>query len=129
MEAKNKIKVLLIEDDALIADMYKTRLGEEGFAVVNTAIGSEALKLAHETKPQIILLDVILPELDGFSILRELKSDDDTKNIPVMLLTNLGQDSDMAKGKDLGAVAYLVKANFTPSQIVEEINKVINNKQ
>ncbi len=122
---KNQARILLIEDDPLILDMYKTRLEEEGFTVLATAVGTEGLSLAEKEKPDIILLDIILPELDGFSILNTLKNKNVTKKIPVLLLTNLGQDSDIAKGKTLGAQEYLVKANFTPTQIVEEIKKVL----
>ncbi|MFA6428861.1 MAG: response regulator [Candidatus Buchananbacteria bacterium] len=122
---KELIKILLVEDDQLIADMYQARLTEEGFKVFWTAIGSEGLKIAATEQPDIVLLDVILPEMDGFTILNELKAKADTKNIPVVLLTNLGQDSDLTKGKQLGAQEYLVKASFTPTQIVEEIKKVL----
>ena len=127
-DKKEAIKVLLVEDDKLIADMYQTRLTEEGFSVTQTAIGSEGLQLAAKELPDIVLLDVILPEMDGFSILNALKKNQATRDIPVLLLTNLGQETDVAKGKGLGAQEYLVKANFTPTQIVSEIKKVLKIK-
>jgi DNA-binding response OmpR family regulator len=121
-----KIKVLLVEDDAMIIDMYLMRFQEEGYEVFHTDKGSEALEIAEHQKPDIALLDVMLPEIDGFTILRELKSNDKTKNIPVLMLTNLGQESDQDKGEELGAEGYFIKAQHTPTEIMEKIKGIIN---
>lgn len=123
--AENKLKVLLVEDESMIVDMYKMRLEGDGFEVLVTDKGSEAIEMAKKDKPDIILLDVILPETDGFSILQNLKSDSKTKNIPVMMLTNLGQESDKEKGGQLGAVEYFIKSQHTPADVLSAVKRII----
>ena|SRR3989344_1238299 len=123
-----KIKALLVEDDQLILEMYKARMANEGWEVFTTDRGSEALQLAKEQKPDIILLDVILPETDGFSILKELKAENLTKNIPVLMLTNLGQESDQHRGKDLGVAGYFIKSQHTPADIITKIENLVAHK-
>lgn len=118
-----KSKVLLVEDEKMLADMYATKFSMEGYQIVNAYDGKEGLEAAKREKPHIILLDIIMPKLDGFAVLKELKDDESTKNIPVILLTNLGQESDVKKGKDLGADDYFVKANHSPQEIVELVKK------
>ena len=126
--ASDKIKVLLVEDDAMIVDIYKLRLESEGYEVTVTEKGSEALELAKSQKPAIILLDIMLPETDGFSILKTLKDDVDLKSIPVILLTNLSQESDHKKGLEYGAQEYLVKSQNTPAEVIQKVQKLINNE-
>ena len=123
-----KKKILLIEDDPMIVEMYKMRLEDEGFEVLITDRGSEALELAAKQKPEAILLDIILPEVDGFSILQNLKANTDTKDIAVLLLTNLGQESDQEKGRQFGADDYFVKSQHTPADIIQKVNSIIINK-
>lgn len=120
-----KTKVLLVDDDQMIVDMYKLRLEQEGYEVLVTDKGSEAIRLAGEALPDIVLLDIILPEIDGFSILKSIKGEAATKKIPVLLLTNLSQESDQAKGKELGADGYFVKSQHTPSDMLYEMRKII----
>ena len=127
MEGK-KGKILLVEDDQMIVEMYKLRLEADGFEVVVTDKGSRALELAQQERFNIILLDVILPETDGFSILQGLKSEEKTKNIPVLLLTNLGQESDKDKGIQLGAADYFVKSQHTPAEVLSKINELLLSK-
>lgn len=121
-----KIKVLLVEDDAMIIQMYKTRMDSEGWEVFSTDRGSEALKIAKEKKPDIILLDIILPEIDGFTILKELRKDSDTKKIPVLMLTNLGQESDQNRGKEMGVDGYFIKSQHTPGDVIVKIESLIS---
>lgn len=121
-------KILLVEDDPMIVEMYKMRFEEEGFEVLVTDRGSEALEIASQQRPIAVLLDVILPEIDGFSILQNLKSSPDTRDIPVMLLTNLGQESDQEKGRQLGVADYFVKSQHTPADIIQRVNSIIINK-
>ncbi len=123
--ADKKTLVLLVEDEQMIVDLYRLRFDEAGYEVLVTDKGSDALVLADKKKPDIILLDIILPEIDGFGILRELKSKTSTKKIPVLLLTNLSQETDRQKGSDLGADGYLVKAEHTPAEVVNEIKKIL----
>jgi len=121
----NKKKILIVEDDQAISAMYKTKLESEGYEILTAGSGGEALEIAKEKQLDLILLDIILPQLDGFSVLKEVKSGQKNKNTPVIMLTNLGTDEDRQKGKELGAADYLVKANLTPAQISEKIKKYL----
>lgn len=123
--AASKIHVLLVEDDAFLANIYKTKFEMEGFKVSSSEDGESGLKDAKKKKPDIILLDILLPKMDGFAVLQELKKDDSVKKIPVILLTNLGQKDDVEKGLELGAADYLIKAHFKPSETVEKVKKVL----
>lgn len=118
-------KVLVVEDDKMILDMYTLKFAQEGYKVVQAENGKDGLAMAKKESPDIILLDIILPQMDGFTVLKKLKSDSSTKNMPVVLLTNLGQDGDVKKGLELGAVDYLIKANYTPSQVVEKVKSLL----
>jgi len=120
-----KGKILLVEDDSMIVEMYKLRFEEEGYEVLVTEKGSEALALVEQQKPDIILLDIILPEIDGFAVLQTLKADSANKDIPVLLLTNLGQESDKEKGINLGATDYFIKSKHTPTDIIQKIKEII----
>lgn len=122
---KKPTKVLLVEDDKMILDMYTLKFAQEGYKVFQAENGKDGLVMAKKETPDIILLDIILPQMDGFSVLKKLKSDASTKNMPVVLLTNLGQDGDVKKGLDLGAIDYLIKANYTPSQVVEKVKSLL----
>ncbi len=117
---KNK-KVLIVEDEESLAQMYQTKFEHEGYEVVVATDGSEGVIKANDEKPDIILLDIILPKKDGFMVLKELKAGKTTADIKVIMLTNLGQDEDVVKGKKLGAIDYLVKANLTPAQLVDKV--------
>lgn len=123
--AKAKIKVLIVEDDPTLAEMYGTKFTSEGFEVVHAADGVEGLAMAKSKKPEAILLDVMMPKMDGFAVLKEIKADKTLKKIPVVMLTNLGQEEDIKKGKDLGADDYFVKANQTPAEIVAKVKALI----
>lgn len=124
--ANKKIKILLIEDDPFLLSMYVTKFEMENFNVITAQDGDKGLKLAVRETPDIILLDLILPEKDGFEVLKGLMADEKLKNIPVILLTNLSQKEDIDRGLELGANDYLIKAHFTPSEVVEKVKKVLN---
>lgn len=128
MATTEKINVLLVEDDSFLANIYKTKFEMEGFKISVSENGEAALTDVKKKKPAIILLDILLPKLDGFVVLSKLKEDKDTKDIPVILLTNLGQKDDVQKGLDLGAVDYLIKAHFKPSEVVDKVKKVLSLK-
>jgi len=119
----SKKTILLAEDDNMISTMYKTKMEAEGFDVLLADNGADALELATKEKPDLILLDIIMPQLDGFSVLGKLKGDSKTKHIPTIMLTNLGTDEDVAKGQEMGAVDYLVKANLTPTEVLAKIKQ------
>jgi len=121
-----KIKILLVEDDPFLLSMYNTKFEMENFKVVTADDGEKGLKLALKEIPDIILLDIMLPKMDGFEVLRALKADETVKRIPVLLLTNLSQKEKIKEGLALGADDYLIKAHFMPSEVVEKIKKLIN---
>jgi DNA-binding response OmpR family regulator len=123
--AKEKIKILLVEDDTFLLDMYSTKFELEGFAVLTAEDGKKGLELAKKENPDIILLDILMPKMDGFAVLDELKKNPGTEKIPVILLTNLGQKDDVKKGFEKGAVGYLIKAHFMPSEVVDKIKKIL----
>jgi DNA-binding response OmpR family regulator len=126
--ADKKIHVLLVEDDVFLANIYKTKFEMEGFKVTVAGDGEVGLQAAKKKDPDVILLDILLPKLDGFAVLEKLKADDGTKNVPVILLTNLGQKDDVDKGLALGAADYLIKAHFKPSETLDKVKKVLDIK-
>lgn len=119
-------KVLIVEDDLFILNMYVTKLKSEGFAVDSAEDGMSAIQMAKKNVPDIILLDIIMPVVDGFETLAQIKKDDKLKDVPIILLTNLSQKPNIEKGLKMGAVDYIIKAHFTPSEVVEKIKKVLN---
>ncbi|HLD60557.1 MAG TPA: response regulator [Patescibacteria group bacterium] len=123
---KKMIHVFLVEDDEFLVGIYQKKFEMEGFKVSVAMNGERALSDIKKKKPDIVLLDVLLPKLDGFAVLEKLKEDATTKDIPVVLLTNLGQKDDVDKGLRAGALDYLIKAHFKPSEIVDKVKKVLN---
>jgi len=117
-------KILLVEDDPFLVDIYNVKLKEENFSVSVAVDGDECLKKLKEDKPDIILLDIVLPSIDGWEVLRKIRKENDLKDVKVVILSNLGQRAEVEKGLDLGAVKYLIKAHYTPSEVVEEIKKI-----
>lgn len=113
--------VLVAEDDRFYANIYKTKLSKEGFEVAVAGDGAEALKLARQKKPSLILLDLVMPVKDGFETLKELKADASLKSIKVIVLSNLGQEEDIKKAKDLGAHDYVVKANVSIQEMMSKV--------
>lgn len=124
--SEKKIKVLLIEDDSFLLSMYTTKFEIENFSVIAADDGEKGLRVARENRPDIILLDILMPKMNGFEVLAELKKDPLTKDVPVILLTNLNQKDEIEKGLGMGAKDYLIKAHFMPSEVVEKIKKVIS---
>jgi len=114
-------KILLIEDDNFIRELYQRQLEKAGFAVVAVGNGRLGLEEAGKQKFDLILLDIMLPEIDGFKVLEALKGDSKTKNIDVVILSNLGQDDLLNKALSLGAKAYIIKSSTTPAQVVTEV--------
>ena len=117
--------VLVVEDDKFLRDLITRKLQREGFTVVEAVTGNEALRVTKEDPPDIILLDLILPGIDGFEILKRWKEEKATAGIPVIILSNLGQRDDVERGLRLGAVDYMIKAHFTPGEIVEKIKEIV----
>lgn len=123
-----KIKILLIEDDPFLSSMYSTKFELENFQVFSGDDGRKGLDLALAEIPDIILLDILMPVMNGFEVLENLKKNERTRNIPVILLTNLNQKDDIEKALSMGANDYLIKAHFMPSEVVDKIRKVMSDK-
>ncbi|MDO8655200.1 MAG: response regulator [bacterium] len=120
------MKILLVEDDPLLIDIYTTKLQEAGFSLVVVSDGAKVVEEARAAKPDIVLLDIVLPNVDGWEVLRSLKADNELKNIKVIILSNLGQKEEVEKGLQMGAARYLIKAHYTPSQVAEEIQNLVS---
>ena len=114
--------ILIAEDETTLLDMYTAKFESEGHKVVSTLNGEKVVELAKEHEPDIILLDIMMPIVDGYEALKALKDEDTTRNVPVFLLTNLGQKSEIDKGLLLGADDYLVKVHFTLPEILKKID-------
>lgn len=125
-------QILLVEDDPFLVDIYTTKLKEVSFDVEVSDDGEEALRTIKQNNlqkkslwPDLLVLDIVLPRIDGWEILKEIKGDERLKNIKVMILSNLGQKSEVEKGLALGATKYLIKAHYAPSEVVEEIKEIL----
>ncbi len=118
-------KILLIEDEKALQKTLRERLEDMGYEVISALDGGTALFLAEENKPNLILLDIMLPIKNGFEVLKELKSSDSTKEIPVIILTNLDSAEEIERALKLGATTYLVKANYHLDDIIDKIEKAI----
>ncbi len=120
--------ILLVEDDPFLVDIYSTKLKEAGFSVQVAIDGKEVLKKMKEKGniPDLLLLDIVLPNFNGWEILRKIERDDELKTLKVVILSNLGEKQEIEKGLKLGAARYLVKAHYTPSEVVEEVKKILN---
>jgi len=117
--------ILLIEDDPFLIDIYSTKLKKSGFDVGVAKDGEEALAKLKEKKPDLVVLDIVLPHIDGWEILANIKTNSNWKELKVMILSNLGQKEEVEKGMSLGASKYLIKAHYTPAEVVEEIKKCL----
>lgn len=121
-------KVLIVEDETALLYALKAELSRS-FEVLEAVDGEKALKTIEENQPDLIILDVLLPGINGFEVLKRIKKSEKTKNIPVIILSNLGEKENIAKGKNLGADDYLIKTNYTLEEIVQKLKKLIINKK
>lgn len=119
-------KIVWVEDDQFLNDIIARKFAATKCNFFHASEGEEALRIIGKEMPDIVMLDIILSGMDGFEILRRIKNDPKTKRIPVILLSNLGQASDIEKGKGLGAVRFLIKATITPNEIVDQIKEVVS---
>ena len=122
---KTTARILLVEDDRILRRAVQTTLRRHGFNVVAADDGEKALRLAKSEAPELVLLDLIIPKVQGFEVLRRLKQDPKTASVPVVVLSNLSQESDVKHAMDLGAVDYLVKANLSLDQLVKKVRQLL----
>ncbi len=116
-------KILFAEDESVLQKTFEKTLRGEGYEMISALDGEAGFNLAKKEKPDLILLDLVLPKINGFEVLKKLKEDPETKEIPVIILTNLEKMSDIDKALELGAVAYLVKVDYSLEEVVEKIKK------
>jgi len=132
-ENPNGKKILVIEDDPFLADIYETKIKQSDYQVELASTGEDGLAVLKDKKFDVLLLDIVLPKMDGWEVLGAIKRDreagtnPDLNNLKIIILSNLGQKEEITKGLDLGADSFMIKAHFTPSQIVEEIKNILNN--
>lgn len=113
--------IVIVEDDAFLRRLYELKFTEQNFQVKVAPDGEAGLELIKTSKPSVVLLDIELPKLDGFAVLREMKNNEDTKNIPVLMLTNSSTQEAIDRARSLGAVDYIIKAHFLPSEVVAKV--------
>ena len=118
---------MIVEDDGFLMKMCEEKREMEGFKVVAAVDGEKALRMVKKEEPDLILLDLLLPKKDGFEVLAELKKDQAVKDIPVVVLSNLGQKEDINRCLALGAKDYLIKAHFVPGEVVAKIKQFLEN--
>ncbi len=117
--------ILIIDDDPFILDMYALKFKEEGFAIETAKDGKTGLAKLEEIKPDVVLLDVVMPVMDGFDIMKKIKALPQAHPPKVLFLTNFGQKDDIERGMKLGADDYIIKAHYTPSEVVAKVREVL----
>ncbi len=118
-------KILIVEDDSFLQGLASTKLEKEGFTVTAASSGDDALKLLKTDVPDCILLDLILPGMDGFEVLRNVREAGATRAVPVIVFSNLSEDTDIKHAKDLGATDYMIKSNFTLDELADRIKELL----
>ena len=121
-------KILIIEDDLVLQKALADYLSAEGFEIKVASDGENGEKLAISEKPDLILLDIILPKKDGFEVLRSVRDEEKTQKIPIVLLTNLDSINDVEKALELGATTYLVKADYKLEEVTAKVKELLNIK-
>jgi DNA-binding response OmpR family regulator len=119
-------KILFIEDDPLINKIYSTRLKADGHEVFTAENGEEGLKIAMDNNPEIVILDVMMPRVDGFEVLEKLRADERFKLKPIIMYSNLNNEEEIKRAKQMGVTEFVIKANLSPTQMVEKIKQYIN---
>lgn len=122
---ENKKTILIVEDDKFLRELMNQKLLREGFETEEAVDGEQGIQKIKEVKPDLVLLDLILPGIDGFEVLAKIKEDPILSAIPVIILSNLGQKDDIERGLQLGAKDYLIKAHFTPGEVIEKIKNIL----
>lgn len=120
------MKVLIVDDDQSLRQLYLVELSSRGLIVVEAADGEEGLEKAKQEKPEVILLDIMMPKLDGVATLKKLKDTPETKDIPVLMLTNFGQEDLVKQAFSLGATDYLLKYRVTPGEMADKVKQILS---
>lgn len=123
---KKNNKILIVEDDKFLLKACSIKFKKAGMGIITATDGITGLELAKKEMPAVILLDLLLPRMNGFEFLKKIKDDEKTKNIPVIALSNLGQNADQEKAISLGAAEYLIKADYKLEEIVEKVRRCIS---
>lgn len=118
-------KILIIEDDKFLRELISQKIQKEGYDIAEAVDGEKGIKGVKDAKPDLVLLDLILPGIDGFEVLSRIKADPETSKIPVIILSNLGQKEDIDRGLKMGAIDYMIKAHFTPAEIITKVRGIL----
>ena len=129
MDTNSQRTILIVEDDEFLRSLAAKRLEKEGYHIAVAVDGESALNVAVETRPALILLDLLLPGLDGFEVLKQVRANEVVGKVPVIVFSNLGQRQDIEKAKELGADDFLIKANFTLDDLAERITQKLSGAQ
>lgn len=128
-ESKEQTTILLAEDDRFVSDIYKRKLTLDGYRVLHAQDGREALRFMDQEVPDLVLLDIMMPVIDGMEVLEKMKGDARLKKIPIIMLTNLAEKEHIERSTSLGANGYIVKAHFTPSEVTAKVREVLEKQK
>lgn len=118
-------KILIVEDDKFLRDLITQKLSNENFDVVIAQDGEEGIRKIEDEKPDLVILDLLLPQIDGFEVLKRMKANQKIADTPVIILSNLGQKEDVERGMALGAKDYMIKAHFTPNEVIDKVKRYL----
>ena len=127
--AKKKAKILVVEDEEFLLDLYETKLEESGYEVIKASNGEEGISLARLELPSLILLDILMPKVDGYEMLKSIKSNNKTRTIPVIIFSNLSQKEEIEKGLKLGAKDFIIKTSVTPTELEIKVREYLKNSK
>ena len=125
MASPKNTKILIVDDDPFILDMYIIKFKEQGFQIDTATDGKMALEKIQTNNPDIVLLDVVMPKMDGFDVIKKIQENKIPRTFKILFLTNFGQKEDVERGMQLGADGYIIKAHFTPSEVVAKVKEVL----
>ena len=125
MKTEKDVKILVVDDDPFILDMYVLKFKDQGFQIDTATDGKMCLEKIKTCKPDIVLLDVVMPKMDGFEVMKKIKEEKSPRPFKLIFLTNFGQKEDVEKGMEMGADGYIIKAHFTPSEVVVKVKELL----
>ncbi len=118
-------KILIIEDEEIISNLLSKKLSQLGYEVKIAFNGQEGLEMLYKEKPDLVLLDIIMPKKDGFETIAEMKSDETLKDIPIIIISNSGQPVELNKAREMGVNDWLIKTDFDPQEVIQKVNKAL----